>query len=182
MSECADGEKIEVLLSEETIKTRVKEMALEISGDYRGKQVTLIGTLKGAVFFLTDLSRELGLEQEIDFVKASSYGKDSVSSGNVKIELYPSDSIKNKHVLWIEDIIDTGNTAVKLSEYIQEQKPASLALVSLLDKPSRRVHRSLRIDYLGFTIPDEFVVGYGLDYAGKYRNLPYVGILRFKNK
>ena len=170
---------IEVVLSEESIRTRVKELAKEISEDYAGLPVTLIGTLKGSVYFLTDLSRELNLFQEIDFIKASSYGMSSTSSNDVKIEFSPNEKLEGKHVLWIEDIIDTGNTALHLQKHLLEQKPASLKLVSLLDKPERRVHHGLHIDYLGFTIPDKFVVGYGLDYAGKYRNLPYVGALQF---
>ena len=182
MGECIDGVHIEAILSEETIKARVKEMALEISRDFEGKEVTLVGTLKGAVYFLTDLSRELDLQQEIEFIKASSYGSMTVSSKDVKVELLPGESLRGKHVLWIEDIVDTGNTAKVLMKELEEQEPASLSLVSLLNKPSRRIHGDIAIKYLGFTIPDEFVVGYGLDYAGKYRNLPYVGILRFKNK
>ena len=179
MNECTEAENIEVILSEETIKARVREMAEEISKDFAGRPVTLICTLKGAVYFLADLSRALDLPQEIDFIKASSYGRESVSSGEVKLEVVPRESLKGKHILWIEDIIDTGNTACKIMKYLEEQEPATLTLVSLLNKPSRRVHDSIRIDYLGFTIPDEFVVGYGLDYAEKFRNLPYVGILRF---
>ena len=172
-------ETIEVVLSAQTIKERVKELACEIQKDYEGLHVTLIGTLKGSVFFLTDLSRELTLFQEIDFIKASSYGMSSTSSNEVKIDFSPNEKLEGKHVLWIEDIIDTGNTAVHLQKHLLEQKPASLKLVSLLNKPERRIHHELQIDYLGFTIPDKFVVGYGLDYAGKYRNLPYVGALHF---
>ena len=170
---------IEVVLSEETIKARVNELAEEISNDYEGLHVTLIGTLKGSVYFLTDLSRKLKLYQEIDFIKASSYGMSSTSSQDVKIEFSPNEKLEGKHVLWIEDIIDTGNTAVHLQKHLLEQKPESLKLVSLLNKPERRVHHELKIHYLGFTIPDKFVVGYGLDYAGKYRNLPYIGALHF---
>ena len=172
-------ETIEVVLSEETIKKRVEELAEEISNDYEGLPVTLIGTLKGSVYFLTDLSRKLKLFQEIDFIKASSYGMSSTSSKDVKIEFSPNENLEGKHVLWIEDIIDTGNTAVHLQKHLLEQNPASLKLVSLLNKPERRVHHEVFIHYLGFTIPDKFVVGYGLDYAGKYRNLSYIGALQF---
>ena len=179
MLETIGEETIEVVLSEETIKTRVKELAAEISKDYEGLPVTLIGTLKGSVYFLTDLSRELKLFQEIDFIKASSYGMSSTSSNEVKIEFSPNEILEGKHVLWIEDIIDTGNTAVHLQNHLLKQKPASLKLVSLLNKPERRVYHEVYIHYLGFTIPDKFVVGYGLDYAGKYRNLPYIGALHF---
>ena len=173
-------EIIEVVLSEEAIRARVKEMAEEITRDYEGLQVTLIGTLKGSVYFLSDLSRELRLFQEIDFIKASSYGMSSTSSQEVKIEFSPKEKLAGKHVLWIEDIIDTGNTAVYLQRHLQEQNPASLKLVSLLNKPERRIHHDVIIHYLGFTIPDKFVVGYGLDYAGKYRNLPYLGAVQVK--
>ena len=179
MQERIGEETIEVVLSEETIRARVKELADEISKDYEGLPVTLIGTLKGSVYFLTDLSRELKLFQEIDFIKASSYGMSSTSSQDVIIEFSPKEKLEGKHVLWIEDIIDTGSTALHLQKHLQEQKPASLKLISLLNKPDRRVHHEVCIHYLGFTIPDKFVVGYGLDYAGKYRNLPYIGALHF---
>ena len=181
MQDVLSEEAIEVVLSEETIKARVKELANEISEDYKGMPVTLIGTLKGSVYFLADLSRELKLFQEIDFIKASSYGMSSTSSRDVKIEFSPNDKLEGKHVLWIEDIIDTGNTAVHLQKHLLEQKPASLKLVSLLNKPERRVHHDVYIHYLGFTIPDKFVVGYGLDYAGKYRNLSYIGAINFND-
>ena len=179
MQDSLNKETIEIVLSEEAIKARVKELAQEISKDYEELPVTLIGTLKGSVYFLTDLSRELKLSQEIDFIKASSYGMGTTSSRDVKIEFSPNEKLEGKHVLWIEDIIDTGNTAVHLQKHLYEQKPASLKLVSLLNKPERRVHHEVIIHYLGFTIPDKFVVGYGLDYAGKYRNLPYIGALNF---
>ena len=178
MQDNLSEEIIEVVISEEAIKTRVKEMAEEISRDYEGLPVVLVGTLKGSVYFLTDLSRELKLFQEIDFIKASSYGMGSVSSQEVMIEFSPKEKLSGKHVLWIEDIIDTGSTAVHLQRHLQEQSPKSLKLVSLLNKPKRRIHHDVQIHYLGFTIPDKFVVGYGLDYAGKYRNLPYIGALQ----
>ena len=179
MQEKFGEETIEVLLSEETIKVRVNELAEEISKDYEGLPVTLIGTLKGSVYFLTDLSRALTLFQEVDFIKASSYGMGSTSSQDVVIEFSPKEKLEGKHVLWIEDIIDTGKTAVHLQNHLLEQKPASLRLVSLLNKPDRRIHHEVYIHYLGFTIPDKFVVGYGLDYAGKYRNLSYIGAVHF---
>ena len=168
---------IEILFSEETIKNRVKEMGEQITSDYKGLTVTLIGTLKGSVYFLSDLSRELNLNQEIEFVKASSYGLSSVSSGDVKIDFATFKSLKDKHVLCIEDIVDTGSTVSYLGKYLLKMEPASLKLASLLNKPSRRKVYDINIDYLGFNIPDEFVVGYGLDYAEKYRNLKYIGIL-----
>ena len=179
MLEKINEDTIEVILSKETIEARVKELAAEIGSDYEGLPVTLIGTLKGSVYFLTDLSRELKLFQEIDFIKASSYGMSSNSSQEVIIEFSPNEKLEGKHVIWIEDIIDTGNTALHIQKHLQEQNPASLKLVSLLNKPDRRVYHEVYIHYLGFTIPDKFVVGYGLDYAGKYRNLSYIGALQF---
>ena len=177
MLEKINDDTIEVILSKETIKARVKELAKEIGSDYKGLPVTLVGTLKGSVFFLSDLSRKLKLFQEIDFIKASSYGTSSTSSQDVRIEFSPNDKLEGKHVIWIEDIIDTGSTALHIQKHLQEQNPASLKLVSLLNKPERRIYHEVYIHYLGFTIPDKFVVGYGLDYAGKYRNLPYIGVL-----
>ena len=181
MPDCYNEEIIEVLISEEDIRNRVMELAWEISNDYKGLPVTLLGTLKGSVYFLTDLSRQIKLDQEIDFIMASSYGMDSISSNRVEIIFSPKVKLEGKHVLWIEDIIDTGNTAVYIQKHLLEQNPASLKLVSLLNKPDRRVHHDVCIHYLGFTIPDKFVVGYGLDFADKYRHLTYIGTLNPNN-
>lgn len=174
-----NGETVERFLSEDTIRARVRELAGEISRDYAGKEVTFLGTLNGAVYFFADLSRFVDIPVEAEFVKVSSYGNSTESSRLVRFDYSPGSKLKGRHILWVEDIVDTGTTAVHLSEHIMKQEPASLKLAALLDKPDRRLHAGVAIDYLGFTIPDEFVVGYGLDYAGKYRNLPYIGILRF---
>ena len=169
---------IEVFLTDDEIKRRVKELAGEISRDYGGTEVTLLCTLGGAVFFMADLSRELEIPVQIEFIKASSYGAGTEPGQAVNIEFTPGEKLKGKHVLWVEDIVDTGSTAVFVKKHLDGLGPASVKLVSLLDKPDRRQHEDVEIHYLGFTIPDEFVVGYGLDFAGKYRNLPYIGVLK----
>jgi len=172
------AEHIAPLLGEDEIAKRVGEIALEITNDYKGTHVTLLGTLTGAVYFLTDLSRKINLPQEIDFLKASSYGDGTTSSGDVRLSLAPALQIEGRHVILIEDIVDTGHTSHYLMDFLELQNPASLKLCSLLSKPERRIIQDIRIDYLGFTIPDEFVIGYGLDFAQKYRNLPFIGVLR----
>jgi len=179
MIELVKGEQIEVLLTEEKIKERVAELAAEIARDYEGKPVTLLCTLKGAMFLLADLARGMGANVEIDFIKASSYGNRTKSDGVVQLEHFPGTILAGRHVLLVEDIIDSGYTVSYLKKYINEQGVASLKLCALLDKPNRREVHGISADYLGFTIPDEFVVGYGLDYAQRYRNLPYIGILHF---
>jgi len=171
------AERIETLITEEEIAKRVGELADEITRDYEGKSITLLGTLTGAVFFLTDLSRKISLAQEIDFLKASSYGDGTTSSGDVRLSLPTKLSLEGKHVILLEDIVDTGHTSHYLMDFLALQNPASLKLCSLLSKPSRRVIE-IDIDYLGFSIPDEFVIGYGLDFAQKHRNLPFIGVLR----
>ena len=170
--------EVQVFLGEKDIEARVQELADEISRDYAGMDVMLVCTLGGAVFFLADLARLLKIPVQIEYVKASSYGDGTDSSKNVRLEYTPGDRIKGKHVLWVEDIVDTGRTYAHLERHLRAQEPASLKLVSLLDKPSRREWNDVKIDYLGFTIPDKFVVGYGLDFAGNYRNLPYIGVLK----
>ena len=179
MNETAKSESVEILLTAKEIRARVKEIAYDITRDFEGRHITLLGTLKGAVFFLTDLARELPFDIEIDFIRASSYGNQTESSGTVAIDHAPAVKIEGKNIIVIEDIVDTGHTAVRLREYLLKQNAAEVRLCSLLDKPERRVEQGLKIDYLGFEIPDKFVVGYGLDYAQRYRNLPYVGILNF---
>lgn len=176
------GETIKAFLTETQIADRVKELAQLITHDYADKPITLLGTLKGAVFFLADLAREITRHREtaelqLEFIKASSYGSSSVSSGEVKIDFAPKKELTGRHLILVEDIIDMGYTAEELLRYLCDQNPASLALCALLDKPSRRKVSNIKIDYLGFTIPDEFVVGYGLDYAQRYRSLPYIGVL-----
>jgi len=169
-------EKVEVLISQSAVKKRIQELADTISKDYAGKEIVLICVLKGAVMFMVDLSKELKIPVAFDFMDVSSYGKDTKSSGIVKIVKDLNESIENKDVLLVEDIIDSGRTLSYLLKVLKERKPASLKLCTLLDKPDRRVVE-VKVDYIGFNIPDEFVVGYGLDYNQKYRNLPYIGKL-----
>ena len=166
-----------VLFSEEELKQRVKELGERITADYRGKEPVLITVLRGSYIFMADLSRAIDLPCVIDFMSVSSYGKGTTSSGQVQITKDLSEEIEGKDVIVVEDILDSGNTLSYLLEILEARKPASVRLCTLLDKPERRV-KNIRADYSGFTIPDAFVVGYGLDYAEKYRNLPYVGILK----
>jgi len=167
----------EVLISEEQIQAKVKELAEQLSRDYRGKNPVLVGVLNGAFVFLADLTRRLDLECTIDFVAWSSYGKDTSSSGVFRIMKDLETNVESRHVLIIEDIIDTGLTLHYLLDTIRARKPASVKVVALLDKPSRR-RIEAKADYLGFQVPDAFVVGYGLDFAQSYRNLPFIGILK----
>ncbi len=166
-----------ILLSEEELKRRVQEIGAKITADYVGKEILLICVLRGSYIFTADLSRAIDLPCLIDFMAVSSYGKGTSSSGQVMITKDLSEHIEGKHVIVVEDILDSGNTLSYLLQLLQARKPASLRLCTLLDKPDRRV-KPITVDYGGFQIPDEFVVGYGLDYAEKYRNLPYIGILK----
>ncbi len=178
-------ETIEQLISANAIDTRVSELAAEIAADYKGKPILIVGILKGGFVFAADLARKLSAiarVEGIEFLRASSYGAASVSSGEVKIEMDINMPVNGKHVLLIEDIVDTGNTLVFLRDYVMLKKPASVKICSLLDKPDRRTVGNVTFEYLGFTIPDKFVVGYGLDYAQRYRDLPYVGILHFEEE
>ena len=162
-----------VLLTEEEIQARVKELGAQIREDYKDKdKIVMIGLLKGAIYFFTDLSLAIGLPMRIDFMVASSY-----ASGSVDVRLSCSENIEGCHVLLVDDIIDSGVTMEAITRLLQTRKPASIKKVALCDKPSRRVNK-LNADYVGFEIPDEFVVGYGLDYAGDYRNLPFIGVLK----
>src|SRR5918993_1801386 len=167
----------EVLVSSEDIKEKVREIGERITEDYRGERLLLVGILRGAVVFLSDLMRHLQLPCEIDFMEVSSYGADTTSSGVVRILKDLEEDITGRHVLIVEDIIDTGLTLSYLRRSLLARKPASLEICSLLSKPSRR-RVELDVKYLGFEIPDEFVVGYGLDYAGAYRNLPDICVLK----
>lgn len=173
------AERVEVLLSEEVVDARIKEIGEQISKDYAGKQVHLVGVLKGSVFFVCELAKRITVPVSLDFMSVSSYGSDTKSSGVVRIVKDLDESLKDKHVIVIEDIVDSGNTLSYLLEMLNDRKPASLRLCTLLDKPERR-RKPVHVDYTGFQIPDEFVVGYGLDYDQKYRNLPYVGIVKFE--
>jgi hypoxanthine phosphoribosyltransferase len=177
MSRRVPRNDLEVLLSAEQIASRVKELAAQISAYYRGRPLHLIGMLKGAWVFLADLVRHLDLEVTVDFLSIASYGNDSHSSGVVRITKDLDQSIEGLDVLVVEDILDTGHTFEYLRGVLEAHKPKSLKVVTLLDKSSRRV-RPVEADYVGFTIPDVFVVGYGLDHAQQYRHLPDVRILR----
>jgi len=170
--------QIETLLSAEQLAGRVAELAAQINKDYTGKNILLVGTLKGAYIFLADLSRYLPDTTEIDFLKVSSYGDSTSPETEVKFDHYPTIELEGKHVLLVEDIVDTGHTLAFLREYIQSKNPASLRVCALLDKPSRREAELAPIEYLGFSIPDKFVIGYGLDFAQRYRNLPYIGVYK----
>ena len=172
------AERIEVLLSEEEVDARIKALAEQISKDYEGKEVHLICVLKGSVFFICELAKRITVPVTLDFMSVSSYGMDTKSSGVVRIVKELDESIKGRDVIVIEDIVDSGNTLSYLLEMLSDRKPESLRLCTLLDKPERR-RKPVKVDYVGFQIPDEFVVGYGLDYAQKYRNLPYVGVVKF---
>ncbi|MDR3710395.1 MAG: hypoxanthine phosphoribosyltransferase [Capsulimonadaceae bacterium] len=168
-----------VILSEEQLAKRVTELAEEISRDYAGKDLVLIGILKGCVVFLSDLIRKIDVPLSFDFVAVSSYGADTKSSGVVRILKDLDESVESKHVLVVEDIVDTGLT-LRLSyllENLRSRRAASVKVCTLLDKPSRR-RVDVPVDYRGFTVEDQFVVGYGLDYQGKYRGLPYIGLLK----
>ena len=167
----------EVLITEEQIQTKVKDLAEQLASDYRDKNPVLVGVLNGAFVFLADLMRSLDLDCTVDFVAWSSYGKDTSSSGVFRIMKDLETNVESKHVLIVEDIIDTGLTLHYLLDTIRARKPASVKVVALLDKPSRR-RIEAKADYLGFQVPDAFVVGYGLDFAQSYRNLPFIGILK----
>ena len=172
------AEHINVLISEEEVNKRIREIGEQISKDFAGKEVHLVCVLKGGSFFLCELAKRITIPVSLDFMSVSSYGCDTKSSGVVKIVKDLDEPIKGKHVIVVEDIIDSGRTLSYLLEMFQEREPASLSLCTLLDKPDRRVV-DVHVDYTGFSIPDEFVVGYGLDYGQKYRNLPYIGVVEF---
>ena len=162
-----------VLFTEEELKQRVKEIARRIDADYAGKEPLLISVLRGSFVFMADLVREITLPCTVDFMAVSSYGGGTTSSGQVKIVKDLSEQIEGKDVLVVEDILDSGNTLSYLLKLLEARHPASIRLCTLLDKPERRT-KPVAVQYTGFTIPDEFVVGYGLDYDEKYRNLPYI--------
>ncbi|MBR5579459.1 MAG: hypoxanthine phosphoribosyltransferase [Lachnospiraceae bacterium] len=173
------SEKISVLLSEEEVDQRIQKIGELISKDYEGKEIHLICVLKGGVFFMCELAKRITVPVSMDFMAISSYGSDTKSSGVIKIVKDLDDSITGKDVLVVEDIVDSGRTLSYLLEMLKDRKPNSLRLCTLLDKPDRRVV-DVDVHYTGFKIPDEFVVGYGLDYAQKYRNLPYIGIVHLE--
>lgn len=170
------AEKISVLISEEDVDKRIKELGEKISQDFAGKTLHLVCVLKGGTFFMCELAKRISIPVTLDFMCVSSYGDATVSSGVIKIIKDLDEPITGRDVLVVEDIIDSGNTLSYLLENLKGRGPESLSLCTLLDKPDRRV-REVKVDYTGFAIPDEFVVGYGLDYQQKYRNLPYVGVV-----
>ena len=171
------ADKIRVLLSEDEVNKRISEVAAQISRDYQGKEIHLICILTGGVFFTCELAKRLELPVTLDFMSVSSYGNDTKSSGVVRIVKDLDEPLAGKDVLIVEDIIDSGRTLSYLIEVLKQRGPESIRLCTLLDKPERRVKKQVTVDYTCFTIPDEFVVGYGLDYAQKYRNLPYIGVV-----
>ena len=185
MSETEDkvmADRIHVLLTEEEVDRRINEMAAEISEEYEGRQIHLICILKGGVFFTCELAKRLTVPVSLDFMSVSSYGAGTESSGVVRILKDLDEPLAGKDVLIVEDIIDSGRTLAYLIEVLKQRGPKSIRLCTLLDKPERRVKKQVKVDYTCFTIPDEFVVGYGLDYDQKYRNLPYIGVVELDNK
>ena len=170
------AETIRELVSEKAVDERIVELGNQISKDYEGKQVHLICVLKGGVFFMCELAKRISVPVSMDFMSVSSYGDDTKSSGVVKIVKDLDEAIEGKDVLIVEDIIDSGRTLYYLIDILKKRNPKSVHLCTLLDKPERRV-KDVKVDYVGFNIPDEFVVGYGLDYAQKYRNLPFIGVV-----
>ncbi|MBD5394677.1 MAG: hypoxanthine phosphoribosyltransferase [Lachnospiraceae bacterium] len=173
------AEKVKVLLSEEEVDARIQAIGEQISKDYEGKQVHLICVLKGGSFFMCELAKRITVPVSLDFMSVSSYGSETKSSGVVRIVKDLDEPILGKDVLVVEDIVDSGRTLSYLLEMLKDRGPKSLRLCTLLDKPDRRV-TDVHVDYTGFQIPDEFVVGYGLDYDQRYRNLPYIGVVSFE--
>ena len=168
-----------VLFSEEQLAQRVAEIAAQIAKDYAGKEPLLVSVLRGSFVFMADLVRQITVPCTVDFMAVSSYGSGTTSSGQVKIVKDLSETIEGKDVIVVEDILDSGNTLSYLLKLLEARRPASIRLCTLLDKPERRT-KPVEVQYSGFTIPDEFVVGYGLDYDERYRNLPYIGVLKPK--
>ena len=171
------ADKIKVLLTEEEVTRRISEVAAEISRDYAGRHVHLLCVLKGGVFFTCELAKRLDLSVSLDFMSVSSYGSGTQSSGAVRIIKDLDEPLEGKDVIIVEDIIDSGRTLSYLIEILNKRNPKGIELCTLLDKPERRVRKEVEVKYTCFTIPDEFVVGYGLDYDQKYRNLPYIGVV-----
>lgn len=170
------SEKVRVLLSEEEVDARIQEIANDINKNYEGKEVHMICVLKGGVFFMCELAKRITVPVSLDFMSVSSYGDDTKSSGVVRIVKDLDQPLEGKNVLIVEDIIDSGRTLSYLVEILKKRHPNSIEICTLLDKPERRV-TDVKVQYSCFNIPDEFVVGYGLDYAQKYRNLPYIGVV-----
>ena len=171
------AETVRVLVEEEEVDKRIRDLGEQISKDYAGKQVHLVCVLKGGSFFLCELAKRITVPVSLDFMSVSSYGSGTESSGDVKIKKDLEHSIEGENVIIIEDIIDSGNTLSRLSKLLAKRNPKSLTICTLLDKPERRVVDDVNVDYVGFVIPDKFVVGYGLDYDQRFRNLPYIGFV-----
>ncbi len=169
----------EIVISQQKLKREIKRLGQKISNCYQQEdEVIMVGILRGAVIFMADLARELSIPVTFDFMDVSSYGKEAVSSGNVRIIKDLEENIEGKHVLIVEDIIDTGLTMKRVVQLLKTRDPASIKIVTLLNKPDKRKQKKVRVDFNGFEIADKFVVGYGLDYAEKYRNLPFIGALK----
>lgn len=169
--------KLETLISEQDIQRRIEELGAQISKDYKGKEIIMLCVLKGGVMFMTDLAKRVTVPMKMEFMAVSSYGDEYKSSGIVKILKDLDESIDGKHVLIVEDIIDSGRTLSYLKNILEGRNPSSVKICTLLDKPDQRVV-DVEVDYIGFTIPDSFVIGYGLDYQQYYRNLPYIAVNR----
>lgn len=169
---------LEVMYSQEQIKSRIAKLGSQITADYVGKDLVLVGVLKGSCVFMADLMRDIDLPLSIDFMSVSSYKDGTKSTGDVEILKDLSNSIRDKHVLVVEDIIDTGLTLTRLVEILGSRGAASIKIATFLDKPEPRIKKELVVDYTGFVIPNKFVVGYGLDAAGRYRNLPFIAIVK----
>ena len=167
----------QILYTEEELRNRVKALGAQITADYAGRTPMLLSVLRGSYIFMADLTRAISLDVTVDFMSVSSYGAGTVSSGQVEIKKDLSDSIEGRDIIIVEDILDSGNTLFYLMDVLRARKPASIRICTLMDKPERRT-KPITADYVGFTIPDAFIVGYGLDFAEKYRNLPYVGVLK----
>lgn len=173
---------LEILFSEDVIAERVRELGTEITRDYRGRDLILVCVLKGSCVFLADLMRAIDLPLSIDFMSVSSYKDGTVSTGDVEIIKDLGNPIRDKHLIVVEDIVDTGLTLTRLLELLGSRGAASIKLASFLDKPEPRINKELKIDYTGFVVPNRFVVGYGLDAAGRYRNLPFIGAVKDPEK
>ena len=172
------ADNISVLISEEELDKRIRGLGAQISREYEGKELHMICVLKGGVFFMVELAKRITVPVSLDFMAVSSYGSGTVSSGSIRIKKDLDESIEGKDVLIVEDIIDSGRTLSHLLSLLRTRNPASIELCTMLDKPERREVKDVHVRYTGVVVPDEFVVGYGLDYDQKYRNLPYIGVLK----
>lgn len=172
-------ERVEVLLTEKEVDERIAEIGRRISKDYEGRSVHMICVLKGGAPFMCELAKRITCDVSLDFMCVSSYGSGTESSGQIKIVKDLDEPLEGRDVIIVEDIIDSGRTLSRLIDIFKKRNPASLKVCTLLDKPERRAVKDVNVDYVGFKIPDEFVVGYGLDYDQKYRNLPYIGVVKF---